>query len=177
MTAIAELDPLAEPRTRVRASAVVEFLLVGGATPLLFAASWLLRRTIGLDSADLAVGFLFFYGAHFINDPHFSVTYLLFYGDARKRAFGRDVPLAQRARYVVAGLLVPVALVAWAGTALAARSAYSLGLLVQAMFLLVGWHYVKQGFGVMTVLAARRGVRFLSRERLAILAHCYAGWG
>jgi hypothetical protein len=53
----------------------------------------------------------------------------------------------------------------------------SLGLLIQLMFLLVGWHYVKQGFGVMTVLAARRGVRFLSRERLAILAHCYAGWG
>jgi hypothetical protein len=176
MTAIAELDPLAEPRTRVRASAVVEFLLVGGATPLLFAASWLLRRTIGLDSADLAVGFLFFYGAHFINDPHFSVTYLLFYEDARARAFGRDVPLAQRARYVVAGLFVPVALVAWAGAALAARSAHSLGLLIQAMFLLVGWHYVKQGFGVMTVLAARRGVRFLPRERVAILAHCYAGW-
>jgi hypothetical protein len=44
------------------------------------------------------------------------------------------------------------------------------------MFLLVGWHYVKQGFGVMTVLAARRGVRFSPRERLAILAHCYAGW-
>jgi hypothetical protein len=44
------------------------------------------------------------------------------------------------------------------------------------MFLLVGWHYVKQGFGVMTVLAARRGVRFSPRERFAILAHCYAGW-
>jgi hypothetical protein len=44
------------------------------------------------------------------------------------------------------------------------------------MFLLVGWHYVKQGFGVLTVLSARRGVRFSARERLAILAHCYAGW-
>jgi hypothetical protein len=44
------------------------------------------------------------------------------------------------------------------------------------MFFLVGWHYVKQGFGVMTVLAARRGVRFSPHERLAILAHCYAGW-
>ena len=44
------------------------------------------------------------------------------------------------------------------------------------MFLLVGWHYVKQGFGVMTVLSARRGVTFRPRERLAILAHCFAGW-
>jgi hypothetical protein len=176
MTTLAHPVPVAEARARVPARSVVEFLLVGGATPLLFAASWLLRRTIGLDSADLAVGFVFFYGAHFINDPHFAVTYLLFYEDARARAFGRDVSRAQRARYVVAGLLVPAALVAWAGAALAARSAYSLGLLIQTMFLLVGWHYVKQGFGVLTVLAARRGVRFLPRERWALLAHCFAGW-
>jgi hypothetical protein len=155
---------------------VAEFLLVGGATPLLFLLSWLLRRTFGLDSADLAVGFLFFYGAYFVNDPHFAVTYLLFYENARARAFGGEFAPLQRLRYLVAGLLLPAALVLWAGASLVARSAYSLGLLIQAMFLLVGWHYVKQGFGVMTVLAARRGVRLRPRERLAVLAHCYAGW-
>jgi hypothetical protein len=56
------------------------------------------------------------------------------------------------------------------------RSAYALGLLIQLMFLLVGWHYVKQGFGVFLVLSARRGVRFSERERMAVLAHCLAGW-
>jgi hypothetical protein len=155
---------------------VIEFLLVGGATPLLFGLSWLMLRAVGLDSADLAVGFLFFYGAHFINDPHFSVTYFLFYDRARARAFGGEFGRAQWARYVFVGLVVPAGLAVWASTALAWRSAFSLGLMIQLMFLLVGWHYVKQGFGVMTVLAARRGVRFLPRERLAILAHCYAGW-
>jgi len=176
MTTIAQQVPVSESLTRVRHAAVAEFLLVGGATPLLFLLSWLLRRTVGLSSADLAVGFLFFYGAHLINDPHFAVTYFLFYERARARAFGGEFAPLQRTRYLVAGLLVPGALVAWAATALAARSAYSLGLLIQSMFLLVGWHYVKQGFGVMTVLSARRGVRLLPRERLAILAHCYAGW-
>jgi hypothetical protein len=176
MTSIAQPIGLPESRARVRGSGVAEFLLVGGATPLLFLLSWLLRRTFGLDSADLAVGFLFFYGAHFINDPHFAVTYLLFYENAGARAFGGEFAPLQRLRYLVAGLLLPGGLVVWAGAALAARSAYSLGLLIQAMFLLVGWHYVKQGFGVMTVLAARRGVRLLPRERLAVLAHCYAGW-
>jgi hypothetical protein len=44
------------------------------------------------------------------------------------------------------------------------------------MFFLVTWHYFKQGFGVMIVLAARRGVTFRPRERLALLAHCIAGW-
>jgi hypothetical protein len=174
--ALAQPVGVPEARTRLRASAVAEFLLVGGATPLLFLLSWWLRRTVGLDAADLAFGFTFFYAAHVINDPHFSVTYLLFYEDVRERAFGRELPAVQRARYLLAGLLVPAALVAWAVTGLVTRSAHSLGLLIQAMFLLVGWHYVKQGFGVMTVLSARRGVRFLPRERLAILAHCYAGW-
>jgi len=176
MTTIADRVPVVESRVRVRAAAVAEFLLVGGATPLLFLVSWLLQRTLGLSSADLAVGFLFFYGAHVINDPHFAVTYLLFYESARARAFGGAFAPLQRVRYLVAGLLVPAVLVVWAATALATRSAFSLGLLIQSMFLLVGWHYVKQGFGVMTVLAARRGVRFSPRERLVILVHCYAGW-
>jgi hypothetical protein len=176
MATTAQPIALSEAPSSGRAAAAVEFLLVGGATPLLFAASWLLRRTIGVDAADLAVGFLFFYGAHFINDPHFAVTYLLFYEGARARAFGGEFAPLQRARYLVAGILVPAALAVWAAAALATRSAYALGLLIQLMFLLVGWHYVKQGFGVLTVLAARRGVRFRPLERGAILAHCYAGW-
>ncbi len=48
--------------------------------------------------------------------------------------------------------------------------------MIQVMFFTVGWHYVKQGFGVLAVLSARRGVRFTGGERLALLAHCFAGW-
>jgi hypothetical protein len=153
-----------------------ELLLVGGLTPLLFPLSWWLRGRFGLDAPDYAFGFTMFYLAYVINDPHFAVTYLLFYRDARGRAFGSAFGLAQRVRYVVAGVLVPVALAAWAVTAIATRSAPLLGGLVQLMFLLVGWHYVKQGFGVMLVLSARRGVRFGPVERGVVLAHCLAGW-
>lgn len=155
---------------------LVEFLLVGGITPFLFPLSWLLRTSLGLGSSELAVGFLFFYGAHVINDPHFAVTYLLFYKDGRARAFGDAFAPAQRARYVLAGVVVPLILGVWAVGSLATKSAFALALMIQLMFLLVGWHYVKQGFGLLMVLAARRGVRFLRRERLAILAHCYTGW-
>jgi len=159
-----------------RRARLVEFLVVGGITPLLFPLAWLLRSLLGLDSAELAVGFTMFYAAYVINDPHFAVTYLLFYEDARARAFGRAFAPGQRARYLFAGLLVPLVLLAWGASALLGRSALQLGLLFQLMFLLVGWHYVKQGFGLLSVLAARRGVRFHARERVAILAHCYAGW-
>ena len=153
-----------------------ELLAVGGLTPLLFPASWALRRWLGLDAADLVVGFTFFHAAFVVNDPHFSVTYVLFYRDVRARALGDAFAPAQRARYLVAGFVVPAALAAWAVAGLAMRSAAVLGWMIQLMFLLVGWHYVKQGFGAMMVLAARRRVAFRPRERLAILAHCFAGW-
>jgi len=153
-----------------------EFLVVGGATLFLYPLLWLLRSVIGLDSAELAVGFLMFHGAHLINDPHFSVTYLLFYKEARSRAFGAAFESKQRARYLIAGLFVPIVLAVWLVSALATGSAHRLGFAIQLMFLLVGWHYVKQGFGVLSVLSARRGVRYSASERRAFLAHCFAGW-
>jgi hypothetical protein len=163
-------------RGRSWTRSVAEFLVVGGITPLLFPLSWVLRRTLGLDPAELAVGFLMFHAAFVVNDPHFAVTYLLFYRGPFGRAFQPGAPPLQRARALVAGLLVPLALGAWGIGALASQSAFALGLMIQLMFLLVGWHYVKQGFGVLVALAARRGVRFERRERWVILAHCFAGW-
>ena len=154
----------------------MEFLVVGGATLFLYPLLLLLRAAVGLDAAELAVGFLMFHGAHLINDPHFSVTYLLFYKDARRRAFGPSFEAGQRLRYLVAGIGVPFALAAWLSWALATGSARSLGFAIQLMFLLVGWHYVNQGFGVLSVLSARRGVRYSTHERRALLAHCFAGW-
>jgi hypothetical protein len=86
------------------------------------------------------------------------------------------LPRAQRLRYAFAGFLAPLGLLLWASTALTNHSAGSLGALTQLMFLLVGWHYVKQGFGVVTVLSGRRGVSYTLTERRVLLGHCFAGW-
>lgn len=155
---------------------LAEFAAVGGATLVLFPLSWLLRRVVGLDSAELAVSFTMFYAAHLINDPHFAVTYLLFYKDAKKRALGDAFTPAQRIRYLVAGFFVPLALITWAAIALTNGSPKTMGWMIQLMFFLVGWHYVKQGFGVLAVLSARRGVRFSPVERAVVLIHCFTGW-
>src|SRR5262245_23990376 len=104
---------------RAATNRAVELLLTGGATLFLFPVVWLLRGRLGLDEAELVVGFLTFHGAHLVNDPHFSVTYLLFYRDVRARSFGSAWSGAQRARYVVAGFVVPGVLFAWASAALA----------------------------------------------------------
>ncbi|MFT3923943.1 MAG: hypothetical protein QM778_15525 [Myxococcales bacterium] len=176
LSATLEDAGLAARERRPWSANLVEFLLVGGATPFLFGLSYALRGAFGLDEAELMVGFTMFWAAHVINDPHFAVTYLLFYRGIRARSMGPEFVGAQRVRYLVVGLLVPLVLAAWGLYALLAPSVWSLGLLIQLMFLLVGWHYVKQGFGVLTVLAARRSFFFGSAERTSLLAHAYAGW-
>ena len=165
-----------QPRESVGPSRASEFLLTGGATLLLLPLCWLLPQTLGFERAELTVGFLTFYGAHVINDPHFAVTYLLFYRDVKARLTSEHAPWAQRLRYLFAGFVAPLGLLLWAATALSTHSARSLGALTQLMFLLVGWHYVKQGFGVVTVLSARRGQSYDRGERRILLAHCFAGW-
>jgi hypothetical protein len=165
-----ERTPLSPP------SRVMELLLTGGGTLLLLPLCSALPQLLGWDRAELTVGFTMFYAAHVINDPHFSVTYLLFYRGLRRRLFGTDVPLAQRARYWVAGVVAPLALAAWALSAVLAGSARSLGAMTQLMFALVGWHYVKQSFGVLAILSARRGRSYSGLERRVLLAHCFAGW-
>lgn len=155
---------------------LLEFFLVGGATLVLLPVSWLCRRAFGSEPTEIAADFWMYHAAFVINDPHFAVTYLLFYKGARERALGRAFPPAQRARYVFAGLIVPAALIAWAAAAITMQSGQVMGWMVQLMFFLVGWHYVKQGFGVVSVLSARRGVRYTLAERRALLFHCFAGW-
>jgi hypothetical protein len=174
--AVTEVQTPAESVPSAGPSRATEFLLTGGATLLLLPLFWLLPRALGFDRAELTVGFLTFYGAHLINDPHFAVTYLLFYRDVKARLRSEQVPRAQRWRFLFAGFVAPLALVLWAGAALATHSARSLGALTQLMFLLVGWHYVKQGFGVVTVLSARRGQSYGLVERRVLLAHCWLGW-
>jgi hypothetical protein len=156
--------------------ACVELGVTGGATLLLLPLCWLLERWLGLDRAELTIGFLAFHAAHLINDPHFAVTYLLFYRDVRARLTSPELPRAQRLRYLMAGFVLPLALLGWAGGSLVTQSARGLGVMTQLMYLLVGFHYVKQGFGVVTVLSARRGAQFSGAERTALLVHCYAAW-
>jgi hypothetical protein len=145
-------------------------------TPCLFALSWLSRQVLPLDTLELAVGFSMFHAAFVVNDPHFSVTYLLYYERWSERALGQALPPALRLRYWLCGVVVPLALVAWGALGLAHADVQLLGLMLQLMLALVGWHYVKQGFGAALVLARRRGAAFSLRERRAMWAHAISCW-
>ena len=60
-------------------------MALGGGTLVLFPLVWLLRSRVGLDASETFIDAFAYHAALVINNPHFAVTYLLFYKDARKR--------------------------------------------------------------------------------------------
>ena len=150
----------------------VDFLTLGGGSLVALAA---LAAFYPEDETSLAVlgGFMLFI-AHFVNHPHFAHSYQLFYRGFAKKAFSPDAPLA--ARYRFAGIMVPAALAAFLLAALALGSTPLLGLAANAMFFTVGWHYAKQGYGILMLDAARKGFRFDAGQRRRLLWNTHLIW-
>lgn len=153
---------------------VAEFLAVGGATLLLLPfAIW--------GPEDSAFGFTGFAIAsmwlvYVLNDPHFAASYVIFYRDIKNKLTGNGYAFAEQWRYWSAGIVMPSALIGWIAISLITETVWMMSFMVQLMFILVGWHYIKQGFGVLIVLSARRGVFFSGWDRRILLTHAYSAW-
>ena len=81
-----------------------------------------------------------------------------------------------RVRFFVAGLLVPLALLAFFVLGILKSSPNLLGYTVNLMFALVGWHYVKQGYGALMLCAVRRKQFFSKLDKKLLLANAFAAW-
>lgn len=149
-----------------------DFLTLGGGSLVVLAAVAAFVPRDDETRAALAATMLFV--AHFVNHPHFAHSYQLFYKDFLSKAFSPTSVLRQR--YLTAGVVVPAVLVAFFAFALARDDAALLGLAANVMFFTVGWHYAKQGFGVLMVDAAYKGVRFTATERRHLLWNVHLAW-
>jgi len=133
-------------------------------------------RPNGETLAQLAVLALVL--ANFVNHPHFAYSYQIFYGSWSDVKAGAMPPDLSR-RWWLAGAFVPVLLVfGLAGCAVfALRGNYQpMAWAVILMGLLVGWHYVKQGFGMAMVDAALKNCYWPAGTRRALLINAYACW-
>ena len=124
---------------------LVDFFCLGGGSMLVLAALMLVPSSMALQ-ADFAFWALVV--AHVINHPHFAHSYQIFYSGFRRKAFGDTFEPGLRLRYVIAGIYVPILLVGYIVTTLVMGSVAALAYGANAMFFLVGWHYVKQGYGM-----------------------------
>ena len=111
-----------------------------------------------------------------INQPHFANSYQIFYRNFGEKAFGSTHPRALRLRYIIAGLVVPAILIAYLAVAAMSGNVRVLAFGANLMFFLVGWHYVKQGYGILIVDSVQKRLMFSDRAKAIFRINGYACW-
>jgi hypothetical protein len=154
-------------------SPAFDFLTLGGGSVVICGLLALLFPR-GIPSAQQAV--LITVLMAIINQPHFAHSYQMFYRNFREKAFGASYPRGLRIRYMIAGLAVPFALIAYLAGAALAGSTRTLALGANLMFFLVGWHYVKQGYGILIVDSVQKRLMFSGRAKTILRLNGYACW-
>ncbi len=149
---------------------VLDFLCLGGGSiPVMLGIALLVgeeHRPVFL-LAVIAIGFV-------INQPHFMHSYQIFYHGFGAKIADRGSPL--RHRYVIAGIVVPAALLAFFAICVALESPAALGQAANVMFFLVGWHYAKQGYGILIVESVMRRAFFSDREKDLLRLNALVAW-
>ena len=161
------------PRAGYLFGPVFDFLTLGGGSIVICGAIALLLPK-GIPSAQQAV--LVTTLMMIINQPHFAHSYQMFYRNFREKAFGQSYTRALRLRYILAGLLVPATLFAFLAGAALAQNARLLAYGANLMFFLVGWHYVKQGYGILIVDSVQKRLMFSDRAKSILRFNGYACW-
>lgn len=154
-------------------SPVVDFFLLGGGSIIVFA---ILAATVPVESGHGTLIALSLLLAHVINHPHFAHSYQIFYRDFGAKIRGRGYSNELRVRYVAAGIVVPVILLLLTIAGIANGDARVLGLGANIMYFFVGWHYVKQGYGMLMLDAALKKRYFEADEKSLLLANAYVTW-
>ncbi len=150
----------------------IDMLVAGGVSVI---AGLLVFLVVGDEFAAGAVGLtLSVVLSDLINFPHFAHSYQLLYRGFIERL--RNGSRIVKIRYWWAGVAAPAALVAYLFGAYLTENPASLGMAANLMLFLVGWHYMKQGFGVLVVLSARKAIFYSKAERRLFLFNGHAVW-
>lgn len=152
---------------------VVDFLCLGGGSLIILGLLAVFRppaESYGMVAA-LMIGV-----AHVVNHPHFAHSYQIFYRGFGDKAFGSHYEPTLRLRYLFAGVVVPLALFAYFLATVLLQDARALGFAANIMLFLVGWHYVKQGYGMLIVCSVLKRQFFSATDKQVLLANAYAFW-
>jgi len=167
----------ARARGRYLFHPVTDFLLLGGgAAILMLSVALFAQQGIGQPQQAFLITALMI----LINQPHFAHSYQIFYRNFAAKAFGHDYPGALRRRYVFAGIIAPIlltlflAFAVWRASIDGDTRVLSYG--ANLMFFLVGWHYAKQGYGILIVDSIQKGVPFSARAKSVLRFNAYACW-
>jgi hypothetical protein len=151
---------------------VVDFICLGGGS-LLFMFPIVLLASPELRPFLVLFGILI---SHFVNNPHFMHSYQIFYDNFHEKAFGDSYSTNLRTRYIIAGIVVPAAMLVFFLSGFLNNDPKLVGLGANAMFFLVGWHYVKQGYGMLIVESVLKRRFFNDFEKNWFRYNGFAVW-
>ena len=141
--------------------------LLGAASILFFGIVSFTQKNASPDST---VKWAVFYAAFAINYPHFLASYQLLYWDFRAKIF-------RELKFFWAAVVVPLILLGLLGACFFSQNPKWLGYFANAMYISVGWHYVKQIFGGISVCNARNKYFYNKIERLVLKLNLFGLWG
>lgn len=151
----------------------VDFFCLGGASLIILPLMALLLPAEPVKPLVAAVMMAL---ANVINHPHFAHSYQIFYQDFGRKAFGAETDAILRLRYIFAGIVAPALLLVFFTTSLVMGDAVMLGLGMNLMLFLVGWHYIKQGYGMAIVDSVFKRLFFSEGTKKCMLINGYACW-
>ncbi len=168
-------DIVVAEKPRALVSPAADFWLVGGASLAGFALWVLVTETLNIHLGYKPL-FWAFYISFFINNPHFVFSYLLFYRGFWQRLKSPATERVNRLRMIIAGIAVPLLLALFMIFALLHPDPRYVRWAVATMVFSVGWHYVKQGYGVLITLSLYEGVTYTDAEKRVFQISAYATW-
>lgn len=130
----------------------IDWAFAGGLSLLVYAFVWF----FDIDLFSYNIVFIAFLLANFINYPHFIASYGFLYIDERKKLFSNLY-------YIFVSTLLPLILVVVSLYAVITEKPSLIGFLIQIMFFIVGYHYVRQVYGIGLISLAKMKV-FLSQN-------------
>lgn len=151
-------------------SPLIDFAMVGGLS--FFFILPVILMDITAPVAITAIVAL----AYIINDPHFIHSYQLMYDNFLAKLRNRDTSLSIRLRFIFAGVIVPILFVAWFAFCMATQNIELLAYSGNLMILAVGWHYAKQGYGILIVLSLLKKIYYTPWQKRALLINAYVVW-
>lgn len=153
----------------------LDFWLLGGLSYFCLGLMWVATDVFKLD-LKYEVPWWAFYAAFVVNYPHFAYSYQLFYKNFTHRLFGPETEMASRIRLAVAGIVAPMLMIGYFAYVGFAKNPDLLGYGVSAMLFFVGWHYVKQGYGVLITASLYRSIFYSLWQKRVLYVNAYAVW-
>ncbi len=156
-----------------------DFLLAGGFAlcVLVVLLAFVPPRGAAFYDQKMILGALLTTLAFLVNDPHFIVSYQLFYRDYRAKLQRFRTRTELWLRYILAGIVVPLAMASYFFYAMMAQRMELFGYAVNAMLLTVAWHYAKQAYGVFIMLSSMKKIYYKPWQRKLFVFNSYVLWG